>query len=542
MTDTAQLREADGLSWKYRLRLALVPVLARLGRGLGLSWRTLGFRLGREAMFAQLRAEGPAVMIDPAEKSLDVVFLTMMGGNHRLSCVEVMLGRALRARGHRVRYVLCDQVLPVCEVKWNGREDRWPRACAECYAFGRRLLEAAGCDVIPVSRLIEDAANEDDWTEYVDSALLKHRRVGVLEETDEVRRRRELFVRSARISAAAGEAVARMRPDRVVMSHGIYCTWGPARDVLLAADVPVLTYGEGKKKDTEKFNWSTSADWWDVSAEWERVKDTPLTDEQEARIDAYLATRRAHTQDARVYNFGEEEGVQDTRRRLRLDADKQTFVLFTNVLWDAASTHREIAFDNPVEWVMQTIRWFGEHPDKQLVVKIHPAEVVIGTNQPFASLIADRIGDLPDNVRVIEPHEQVNSWSILQVADLGLVHTSTVGMELPLEGVPCMVVSHTHYRGRGFTVDVDSRDEYFRRIENFSPEDVDREQLRTLAKRYAQILFERYQLPLPMLIESAVNDVRALDLLDGDRLLAHPTMKVFISAFENRTDFLLPAG
>ncbi|HOG37330.1 MAG TPA: hypothetical protein PKZ29_00235, partial [Candidatus Woesebacteria bacterium] len=73
------------------------------------------------------------------------------------------------------------------------------------------------------------------------------------------------------------------------MSHGIYCTWGPAREALLAANIPVITYGEGKKRDTEKFNWNTSADWWDVSAEWDKVRDVPLTPAQQKTIDDYLA-------------------------------------------------------------------------------------------------------------------------------------------------------------------------------------------------------------------------------------------------------------
>ena len=166
---------------------------------------------------------------------------------------------------------------------------------------------------------------------------------------------------------------------------------------------------------------------------------------------------------------------------------------------------------------------------------------MIGTKQPFAALIDERIGRLPTNVRVIGPAEKVNSWSIMRAADLGLVHTSTVGMELPLESVPCMVVSRTHFRGRGFTLDVDSAEEYFRRIETWDPRDVDRDRLRTLAKRYAYLLFERYQLPFGMLVEKAVNDVRALEPLDARALLAEPTLRLFLRAFENQQEFLLPA-
>ncbi len=542
-----ELPPAKGVHWKYRARLALVPPAARILRAGGMAWAEIGRRLGRESLVAQVRDLASAPRPPAAcARPLDVVFLTMMAGNQRIVGSEVVLARALRARGHRVRMVLCDQVLPICEVRFDGQEGAWDNACGKCYAFGGAVLDAAGLEVLPASALAAAAAGaeagEDErWRDTVDAALLKHYRVGVLPADPRVEERRELYRQSARVSASVGRGLAALRPDLVVMSHGIYCTWGPQRDLLEEAGVPIVTYSEGKKKEAVKFNWTTSADWWDVSAEWARVRDVPLTAEQEARLDAYLDSRRSHANDVRVYNFGGEEPPQRTRERLGLDPDKPTFTLFTNVLWDAASAQREIAFANPVEWVMETIAWFAAHPDRQLVVKIHPAEVVIGTRQPFASLIADRFPSLPANVRVIEPHETVNSWSILRVTDLGLVHTSTVGMELPLEGVPCVVVSRTHFRGRGFTVDVESRDEYFGLLEEWVSDPADRARERELARRYAYLLFERYHLPFPFLEEPVVNDVRALRGVTDAELLAHPTLRILIGALEARQDsFLAP--
>src|SRR5690606_5492122 len=122
----------------------------------------------------------------------------------------------------------------------------------------------------------------------------------------------------------------------------------------------------------------------------------------------------------------------------------------------AASAQREIAFKNPVEWVIDTIDWFNKHPEKQLIVKIHPAEVVIGTNMPFYDIILERI--TPEkNIRIIKPNEKVNSWSIYDITTLGIVHTTTAGMEMPLVNKPCLVVSKTHFRDKGFTIDINSR-------------------------------------------------------------------------------------
>lgn len=542
MSAKRKLKKAKGLPFKYMLRLYGSQVLARVGRALGIGWEALGLRLGREVMIPQVRRAGGVRTSNVAPRPLDIIFTSLVGANQRLMTVDVVLARALQIRGHKVRFVLCDQALPACVVREERTIEEWAQRCAICYEFGHRFLEAAGHDVLTTSQLVEGMEACRNWQEYVESALLKHFRVGVLSDDPIVKERRCRYQQAALVSEKLGKKLSQMRPDRVIMTHGIYCMWGPVRETLLRGGIPLVTTAEGKKKDTMKFNWSTSADWWDVSGEWERVKDVQLTAEQEKSIDDYLTSRRTHSLDARVYNFGDEETLAETWRRLDLAPDKQTFLLFTNVLWDAASAQREIAFKNPIEWVMETIAWFAEHRQKQLVVKIHPAEVVIGTNQPFASLIKARFPELPRNVRVVEPHEEVNSWSIMKVADLGLVHTSTVGMELPLEGIPCAVVSRTHFRGRGFTIDVDSAEEYFHLIESWDGGDIDREQLKVSAKRYAYLLFERYQLPFPFTYEPRVNDVRALRNFSDEEIAADPTMKLFVHALENREDFLIPCA
>jgi hypothetical protein len=521
------------------VRLVAVPVLARLGRRLGYSWAALGERWGRESLLAQVRSIETTPPAQSGSRPLDVVHLTMIGGHTYNSSMDVALGLALRARGHRVRFVVCDQMLPLCEVKKAGQERNWSRACAKCWAFGREYFTAAGLEVLPVSEFLPAVAQEPSrWKHIVSAALLKHFRVGLLEDSEVVRQRRHDYEHSAAISEAVGRRLVEMGPDRVVMSHGIYCTWAPARELLAEAGIPVVIYAKGKKRHTERFTWNDPR--WNVTREWEKVKETPLTTAQSHTLDQYLGTRRDHSQDARQYNFGPEESPEVTRSRFRLDPAKQTFALFTNVLWDASSAQHEIAFESPVQWVLETIRWFADRPEKQLIVKIHPAESVIGTEQPFAEIIRREFAELPANVRLIGPTETVNSWSIAAITNVALVHTSTVGFEYPTAGVPVICVSRAHYRGKGFTVDVDSRDQYFQLLENWGSSDVDRERISELARRYAYLVFERYQLPWRAFFEPRHTDVRALTFASVAGLLQDPTIQLVVQSIEQQTDFLLP--
>lgn len=531
---------------KYKARLKLIPILSKLGRKSGSTWQQLGDKFGREVMIAQaaeILNNSDEFAADDPEKNLDVVFLTMIGGHGYNTSVDIVLGLALKARGHRVRFVVCDQQLPACEVKKAKNKEGWQNACNKCWAYGQAIYSSFGLEIVKVSDLISANSSPKDlskWDEIVEASLLKHFGVGVLAQDSATEARRNAYRESVSVSHRIGEALVEMAPDRVIMSHGIYSTWGPQRELLNEAEIPVVTFSKCKKKWTEKFNWKTSADWWDVSEEWEVVRDRALTTEQSDQLDKYLASRRDHSADTLKYNFGSEESKTKTFERLGLDANKPTFIAFTNVLWDAASAQREIVFSDPITWIIETINWFAQQPDLQLVVKIHPAEVVIGTNQPFASIINERVGKLPENVRVIEPQEKVNSWSVMSIADMGLVHTSTIGMEMPLENIPCAVVSRTHYRERGFTIDVNSKQEYFDLIKDWDVQNYDLEKYKTLARRYAYLLFERYQLPFKFFHEPEHTDVRAMNFDSIQALLAHPTMKLICDSIEQRKSFLLP--
>ncbi|HET7118090.1 MAG TPA: hypothetical protein VFI29_16450 [Hanamia sp.] len=536
-------KKLKGLKIKDKIRTDLFPPLASSLNTLGISWERLGrSKLRNSTLIAQGQKIAGTIHPEKTEKPLNVYFLTMLGGHtHNLS-LEIIMAWGLKQKGHNVCFILDDQSLPISEDTLVGQEQRWKEVSARSYNYGRKYIMACGLKVLGISEIVDinQERNIDEFSSIIEAGLLKHFRVGIL--TDDlplIKEKKKLLEESARISALTGDFLVKLNPDRVIMSHGIYPTWGPAFIILDKAGIPIVTYGRGKKAETQKFNWNMTSDWWDVSKEWERVKHLPLNEEQNKKISHYLKTRIAHSEDVMVYNFGALEEREKTLQRFNLNPDKLTYTLFTNVLWDAASAQREIAFRNPVEWVFETIEWFASQPEKQLIVKIHPAEVVIGTKQPFAGLIRERIPNLPFNVRLIEPQEKVNSWSIYKVTDLGIVHTTTAGMELPLVGVPCIVVSKTHFRGRGFTVDINSKESYFNYLKNFSKEAVDQNVLKVLSERYAYLLFERYQIPFKVFNERGSLNTLSLKFENISDIFNEKNVSMIIEDIINQNEFLV---
>jgi hypothetical protein len=189
---------------------------------------------------------------------------------------------------------------------------------------------------------------------------------------------------------------------------------------------------------------------------WEEAREVPLTAEEAEAIDAYLGQRRKGG--GTFDNFWRErvEDLTRIRSELRLVAGRPLVVMFCNILWDSAVLQREIGFASMGDWVVDGIHWAERHPEVDLVVRIHPAEVRL-VNHPTRERTADHIAAhvrvLPANVRVVAADDPTSSYVFMDEAVLGLVYTSTVGLEMATRGVPVLVAADTHYSGRGFTVD-----------------------------------------------------------------------------------------
>ncbi len=526
---------------KYSLRLTLYPIVAKVLHWSGVSWSKLAeTSLRNEVMIAQsAHIHKTAVEFQQIVGGKNIVFFTMLGAARYNLLVEIFIAAFLRYRGHSVRFVLDDAVLPIHEFISPEKRGRKEVRNYYHFKFAVKLLKAWDFPISYISEL--EAAVQVDFSvterfeDIIEASLLKHFKIGVINEHVEgLEDARNKIIQSITMTSAVGKYFATQNIDLGVMSHGIYSTWGPVYQILRENNIRVLTYGRGKKADTCKFNFNYTADWWDVTEAWEEIKDRALISAENKKIDGYLESRITHKDDVMTYNFGDLEEASKTFSRFGLDKNKPVYSLFTNVLWDAASAQREIIFNNPVEWVYETIDWFINQPEKQLIIKIHPAEVVIGTKQPFKDIIDQKYPELPENIVVIEPQEEVNSWSIYNVTDVGLVHTSTVGMELPLVGVPCVVVSRTHYREKGFTIDVSSREEYFDLLSSFDASSVDALTLEEQSKKYAYLLFERYQMPLNLFNTYSGNmDIRSFQINSYKELLANETLNKVSKAVEN---------
>jgi hypothetical protein len=111
---------------------------------------------------------------------------------------------------------------------------------------------------------------------------------------------------------------------------------------------------------------------------WQAVQDQPLTHEQFKRIsEMFEARRTARTTEnfTRKWQSEPAQGARSVKDVLKLD-ERPVVLLATNVLGDSLTLGRQVFSRTMAEWVSRTILYFIGRPDVQLVIRIHPGEVL----------------------------------------------------------------------------------------------------------------------------------------------------------------------
>jgi hypothetical protein len=265
--------------------------------------------------------------------------------------------------------------------------------------------------------------------------------------------------------------------------------------------IPAVTYEFGEQRERIWLAENDEVMLQRTEQLWEEWKDQPLAQSQLEQIRALYSSR----QNASLWeNFSRRwqgqpsQGGEQVRQALGLDT-RPLAVLAANVIGDSLTLGRQVFSRNMTEWLQRTLRNFSQRPGVQLVVRIHPGERY--TKGPSVSdVVREVMPVLPENIRLVAAGDPINTYDLLEIADLGLVYTTTVGMEMALSGIPTVVSGQTHYRGKGFTFDPQDWDDYFELLNQILADPQASRLERTqvdLAWRYAYRFFFDYPLSFP---------------------------------------------
>jgi hypothetical protein len=252
------------------------------------------------------------------------------------------------------------------------------------------------------------------------------------------------------------------RPETVLIPNGLVTELGIFYQVARHLDLMTVTYEFNDQREQIWLSQNDVVMRQNTDSLWAAKGSTPLTEaerEQIAALEDARTSAKKYGKGTRFWQDVASVGGQQLRTDLGLDT-RPVVLLATNVLGDSLTLGRNVFTESMAEWIAKTAQYFAARPDVQLVVRVHPGERLM-KGPSSLGVIHAAVPNMPEHIKLIGPDEKINTYDLMEIAGLGLAYTTTVGMEMAMRGSPVILAGQTHYRGRGFTYEPTTYDEYF---------------------------------------------------------------------------------
>lgn len=464
---------------------------------------------------------------------------------------EMTILHSMRLRGAEVDYVLCDGLYTDCDQHWAAHDPRPANACALCQAAQTKLVAEMGMDFHWLGRYLTwdeqrearrwaDALAVDelttatygDWqvAEWVQKSVQSHFRLSVIDPHEpRVADALRSYAYSGLVACfAIDRLLAERDPDVLFLFNGRQSSPRCALELARARGIRVIVHERGRQ--TESLMLVENANCLSLEPArryWREWSEVPLTqDELEAVV--RLMAEREHGRNLPWHALSlPPQPLDDVRAQLDLRADRPTWVLFTSsddeVAGDVDWTSE---FSSQRDWITRTIEHARRNPQLDLVVRVHPntgSKRSTGVNEKQLAEMREIARDLPTNVRWIGPDEDVSSYTLMELAAVGLVWMSTAAMEMAVKGKEVVVAGGNPVRGTDFVHTVEDPDRFEALLDelNAVPAGAASPEIRRRALRFAYGFFIRLDVPFPLVHmpnpNTGVLQYRSLDALQPGR-------------------------
>jgi hypothetical protein len=477
---------------------------------------------------------------------------------------QVSLAQALVKRGADCALATCGGAQPICEIDWP--EKSIVPYCGRCRTSTLDLTTAAGIRSFTVAEHIDSKsiaeaestlAGKDsaslagfEWSgaaigrAAVGAARWKLRTHFVGRHPSGLEVMKD-FVRSGiRWTEGMRRILDQYRPDVVVMLNGMFLPERLTAELASRRGARTVFFERGRDAGSVFLSHEEAAPKYDVSDAWAASSLLPLLPDEERAVTDLVGRRSRGENVIETYWAAGQTERTPLADFLRIPDTSKVAVLYTNVIWDTAMQDRDVVFPDMFAWLERTIDLFAARQDWTLVIRVHPAETQLEGRESYdrvAEWISGKYPTLPANVRVVPPAQAVDSYALMRLARLGLVYASTAGLELTLHKVPLVVAGDAHYRGKGFTYDPVSVEEFDATVTGLLDGQLSANGESTaLAQRYAHLFFLRRTFPASVIDEPRYAQGRlAYSALDELGAGNNRTLDVICDGILNGSEFVI---
>jgi hypothetical protein len=247
-------------------------------------------------------------------------------------------------------------------------------------------------------------------------------------------------------------------PEIVISNDSYYYPWAILEKLCKEKSIPFYNCYPNIRKNSVCYAKGEPTMSLNVSRIWENFKKRDLTTLEKEVLEDFFITRTDGKYSPGLNTCDPMQNSNEIEKFNwnEIDVNKPTALMTPNLCWDLVALNKDVQFDSMFDWIDKTIEFFENHSEFQLIIKPHPAEEnkhIPITQQTVVRYLTKRGKKIPENVIVLGAKTEVTVYDLFPIIKLGLVYTTTVGIEMATLGIPVITAGRSHYHSHGFTYD-----------------------------------------------------------------------------------------
>lgn len=148
-----------------------------------------------------------------------------------------------------------------------------------------------------------------------------------------------------------------------------------------------------------------------------------------------------------------------------LDVNKKNIFVMLHAFTDFPHSHfKWMVFKDYADWFLQTLKFAKKDKNVNWIFKRHPSDKFYPTKDiNFTKLFKN----VPDNVIFLDNDDRLDTRSLINISDAIVTCLGSAGFEIPaMAGVPSVTAADNHYQGFGFSMNPETKKDYYRVLSN----------------------------------------------------------------------------
>ena len=466
-------------------------------------------------------------------KNNKIIIFSSIGGHTYYSRFDRLLERCFNLLNYEVIIVLCNSELDICQEfthevsNKNKISNNFKNLyCYACKKHGLKLFKNSNIKylgdysktefekiTLKFNEFISN--NLEDYQKFKTSGICfgEHIKAGLVRyyggytdiEKDKFYKENILkFAHAAFKTFLSVSKIIELEEIHLsILHHAIYIPQGVISDTLKLYNISFYSYSMSYRSKTFFFAYGDT--YHKNFLELKNWENYNFKNKNYETLKDYFDNKSINNQDWIDFTTkNDSKKFQHLKEKTKQFKKENIFVMYTNVTWDAQIHFKNNIFSNIFEWIDMTIEYFQNNPNKLLVIRSHPAEVYgnVQSRDSIYDYILKNHGNNQSNVIIIKPLDSINSYKLMSITDNFLIYSSKISIELLFYNKKILIAGEAFVRGKGFTLDVKNKNEYFNNLNDLKIFNLDEN---TRLKSYKFIYFFFFKLMIRVHLLSKEN-------------------------------------